>query len=183
MSDTRFTKIAFPLADVYGLLEPGPVILLTTCHQGRSNVMTLSWLTMLEFEPPLVGCVVSNRDHSFAALEATGECAINIPTAELAQAVVGCGNTSGADTDKFATFGLTRQPASQIQAPLLAECFASLECRVVDSTLVPRYGFFVLEVLEAWRDPALEDHPTLHHRGHGAFMLAGETIHLPSKMK
>lgn len=68
--------------------------------------MTLSWLTLLEFEPPLVGCVISKRDHSFAAVAASGECVINIPTLELADAVVGCGNASGTDTDKFATFGM-----------------------------------------------------------------------------
>ena len=86
-----------------------------------------------------------------------------------------------------AVFQQVLLPANQIHIAQqhldLAPDQQGLECRVVDSTLVPRYGFFVLEVLEAWRDPTLEDHPTLHHRGHGAFMLAGETIHLPSKMK
>ncbi len=183
MSTTPGNTIPYPLAEVYGLLEPGPVVLLSTRHHGRPNVMTLSWLTMLEFEPPLVGCVISKRDHSFAAVEASGECVINIPTLELADAVVGCGNTSGTDTDKFATFGLTPLPASQVQAPLIAECFANLECRVVDPSMVSRYGLFVLEVVRAWIKPGIKNHPTLHHRGHGAFMLAGETISLPSKMK
>ncbi len=45
--------------------------------------MTLSWHTMMEFEPPLVGCVVSDRYHSFRALKATRECVINIPTVEI----------------------------------------------------------------------------------------------------
>ena len=43
----------FPLSKVYQLLEPGPVVLLTTAHKGASNVMTMSWHTMLDFEPPL----------------------------------------------------------------------------------------------------------------------------------
>ncbi len=176
-------KIIFPLSDVYGLLEPGPVVLLTTVHNGKPNVMTLSWLTMLEFEPPLIGCVISNRNYSFDAVKATGECAINIPTAEISAAVVGCGNTSGRDTDKFANFGLTPQPAAHIQPPLIKECFASLECKVADTDWVPRYGFFVLEVLKAWIDPQIKNQPTMHHRGAGTFMLAGETITLPSKMK
>ena len=145
--------------------------------------MTLSWLTLLEFEPPLVGCVISKRDHSFAAVATSSECVINIPSPELADAVVGCGNTSGTDTDKFATFGLTPLPASQVQAPLIAECFAKLECRVGDPSMVSRYGLFVLEVVRAWIQPDVKNHPTLHHRGHGAFMRAGETIALPSKMK
>ena len=48
------------LNKVYQLLEPGPVVLLSTAHHDRANVMTMSWHMMVEFEPPLVACVVSN---------------------------------------------------------------------------------------------------------------------------
>jgi flavin reductase (DIM6/NTAB) family NADH-FMN oxidoreductase RutF len=177
------TKRSFPLSKVYGLLEPGPVVLLTTAHKGKANVMTMSWHTMMEFEPPLVGCVVSGRDFSFDALRLTRQCVLNIPIAEHAAMVVGCGNTSGRRVDKFKTFGLTPLPAALVEAPLIAECYANLECRVVDTRLVNRYNFFVLEVLKAWIDPACKDPRTLHHRGRGVFMVAGETIKLPSKMK
>lgn len=177
------SKRQFPLAAVYGLLEPGPVLLLTTARKGKANVMTLSWQTMMEFEPPLVGCVLGPADFSFQALKATRQCALNIPTVELAAQVVGCGNTSGRDTDKFKEFGLTPVAAEAVAAPLIAECFANLECRVIDTRLVNRYGFFVLEVVKAWHDPDRKDPRTLHHRGNGLFMVAGETIRLPSKMK
>lgn len=176
-------KQAFPLADVYGLLEPGPVLLLTTAQRGKANVMAMSWHTMLEFEPPLVGCVVSTGDFSFTALKATRQCVLNIPGVELASQVVGCGNSSGRDSDKFATFGLTPVPAEQVAAPLIAECFANLECRVVDTRLVNRYNFFVLEVVKAWHATGNHERPTIHHRGNGVFMVAGETLKLPSKMK
>lgn len=173
----------YPLSKVYGLLEPGPVVLLTTAHKGRANVMTMSWHTMIDFEPPLVGCIVSNLDYSFEALSKTGECVINIPTFELAKQVVAVGNVSGRRIDKFAKVGLTPLPASQVAAPLVDECYANLECRVIDRRLMNRYNFFVLEVLAAWIDPAQKLPRTLHHRGHGAFMVAGETIKLASKMK
>jgi flavin reductase (DIM6/NTAB) family NADH-FMN oxidoreductase RutF len=176
-------KRAYPLAKVYGLLEPGPVLLLTTAQKDKSNVMTLSWHTMMEFEPPLVGCVVSGRDFSFEALRATRQCVLNIPTRELAAQVVGCGNTSGRRVDKFKRFGLTQVPASLVKAPLIDECYANLECRVADTRWVNRYNFFVLEVLKGWRDPACKDPRTLHHRGWGTFMVAGETLKLRSKMK
>ncbi len=174
---------SFPLSKVYGLLEPGPVVLLSTAHKGKANVMTMSWHTMMEFEPPLVGCVVSSRDFSFAALKATRQCVLGIPTAELAQKVVDCGNTSGRAIDKFAALGLTPVAASQVDAPLIDECYANLECRVVDTRLLNRYNFFVLEVVKAWTDPACKIPRTLHHRGHGVFSVAGDTIKLPSKMK
>jgi len=174
---------SLPLSKVYGLLEPGPVVLLTTAHKGRANVMTMSWHTMMEFEPPLVGCIVSGRDFSFDGLAATRQCVLSIPTADLAEKVVGCGNTSGRRVDKFKEFGLTPVPAALVGAPLIAECYANLECRVADRRLVNRYNFFVLEVIKAWIDPARKDPRTLHHRGRGIFMVAGETIKLPSKMQ
>lgn len=176
-------KRSFPLSRVYRLLEPGPVVLLTTTHKGSPNVMPMSWHTMMEFEPPLVGCIVSGRNFSFAALKATRECVLNIPTAELATKVVGCGNSSGRRKDKFKAFGLTPSAGALVAAPLIAECYASLECKVVDTRLVNRYNFFVLEVIKAWMDSSRKQPRTLHHRGHGTFMVAGETIKLPSKMK
>ena len=177
------TKRVLPLAKVYGLLETGPVVLMTTMHKGKPNVMTMSWHTMMEFEPPLVGCVVSRNDFSHEALRKTRQCVLNIPTADLAAQVVTCGNTSGRDVDKFVASGLTTRPATLVAAPLIAECFANLECRVADTRLMNRYDFFVLEVLKAWTAPGQKNPRTLHHRGYGAFMVAGDTIKLPSRMR
>lgn len=182
-SHPKIVKRSFPLSRVYRLLEPGPVVMVTTARKGRPNVMTMSWHTMMEFEPPLVGCVISNRNFSFGILKATKECVINIPTVELAAKAVRVGNCSGRKTDKFAAFGLTPLPAARVAPPLVAECYANLECKVVDARMVEKYNFFVLEVLKAWIDPARKKPRTIHHLGMGAFMVAGRTIKLPSRMK
>jgi len=145
--------------------------------------MTMSWHTMMEFEPRLVGCVVSNRNFIFNSLKATKECVLNIPTVELAVKVVGCGNTSGRDIDKFKTFGFTPTPASQVRLPLIAECYANLECRVVDARMVAKYNFFTLEVIKAWIDPSRKQPRAIHHKERAVFMVAGKTIRLRSRMK
>ena len=176
-------KKPLPLSGVYRLLEPGPVTLLTTRGANGANIMTMSWHTMMEFEPPLIGCIISNRDFSYEALRKTGECVLNIPTVELSRAVAGCGNTSGRNTDKFSKFGLTPVPASVVKAPLIDECYASLECKVVDKSRVEKYGLFVLEVVKAWRAPMKRYPKTLHHAGQGLFFVAGKTIRLASKAK
>lgn len=172
-------KKSFPLSKVYSLLEPGPVVMVTTARRGRANVMTMAWHTMMEFTPPLVGAVISGNNYSFDALVATKECVINIPTADMAKTVVKVGSVTGAKLDKFAKFGLTPVPAAKVQAPLIDECYANLECRVADSRLVNKYNFFVLEVVKAWIDPAKKDPRTLHHRGRGLFAIDGETVKLP----
>jgi flavin reductase (DIM6/NTAB) family NADH-FMN oxidoreductase RutF len=172
-----------PLGQVYGLLEPGPVVLLTTAQKGRANAMAMSWHTMLEFEPPLLACVVSDRNATHGVLRRTREAVIAIPTVDIARQAVRFGNASGRKVDKFAAFGLTPLPASQVAAPLVAECYANLECRVVDTRMVARYGLFVLEVVAAWIDRSRRDPRTLHHRGRGRFWVAGATIRLPSRAK
>jgi flavin reductase (DIM6/NTAB) family NADH-FMN oxidoreductase RutF len=177
MSARRLRSL--PLAKVYRLIEPGPVVLMTTVRAGRANVMPMTWHTMLEFEPPLIGCVISERNFSHATLKATRQYVLAIPTVELAKQVVRCGNCSGRDTDKSALTGLSALPAKTVAAPLIAECHANLECRVADTA---RYGMVVLEVLQAWVDAACKNPRTLHHRGYGSFMVAGETIRLPSRM-
>ena len=176
-------KKSFPLSEVYRLLEPGPVVLVTTASKGRANIMAQSWHTMLEFEPPLVACVISNRNFSFDILKATQECVINIPTLALARKVVGCGNCSGRKVDKFEKFALTPVAASCVKAPLIDECYANLECKLADTKMVAKYNLFILEVVKAWSDPAQKNPQTIHHRGRGTFMVAGEVMRLPSRMK
>jgi len=171
-----------PLAKVYQFLEPGPVVLLTTARRGAANVMTMSWHMMVDFEPPLVACVVSNANMSFAALRTARECVIAIPALGLADKVVEVGNCSGRDVDKFDKFGLTRLAGKHIAAPLIAQCFANLECKVVDMRLVNKYNLFVLEVLGAWRDTKQKDPKTIHHCGYGTFVVDGKTIALKSRM-
>ena len=169
------------LSKVYQLLEPGPVVLLTTARKGRANIMTMSWHMMVEFEPPLVACVVSNANFSFAALRETKQCVIAVPAQELAPKVVGIGNCSGQDVDKFKKFGLTPVPAERVAPPLVAECFANLECRVVETRLASKFNIFILEVLKAWIDPVQKNPKTIHHRGYGRFAIDGEMIRLKSK--
>jgi flavin reductase (DIM6/NTAB) family NADH-FMN oxidoreductase RutF len=170
------------LSKVYQLLEPGPVVLLTTSHKGRANVMTISWLTMVEFQPPLIACVVSNANHSFVALRATKECVIGVPAVELAPKIIGVGNCSGRDVDKFKKFRLTPALAARVAPPLVAECFANLECRVVDTHLVNRFNLFILEVVKAWCDPSRKNPKTIHHHGNGRFAVDGPMIKLKSRM-
>lgn len=172
---------ALPLGKVYQLIEPGPVVLFATAHKGRANVMTMSWHMMIDFEPPLIGCVVSSANYSFAALDATSECVIAIPSRELVSKVVKIGNSSGRDIDKFSTFNLTRVPAHCVEAPLVGECFANLECRVADRALVRKYNLFVLGVVKAWIDPSRKNPKTIHHRGYGKFAIDGQIVRLRSR--
>jgi flavin reductase (DIM6/NTAB) family NADH-FMN oxidoreductase RutF len=74
-------------------------------------------------------------------------------------------------------------PAESVAAPLIAECFANIECNVVDKGMVNRYNLFILEVVKAWIDPAQKNPKTIHHQGYGRFAVDGPIINLKSKMR
>jgi flavin reductase (DIM6/NTAB) family NADH-FMN oxidoreductase RutF len=171
----------YPLSKAFQLIEPGPVVLLTTARKGKANVMTLSWHMPIEFSPQ-IACVVSPCDYSFVALRATKECVIAIPTVDLLDKVVDIGNCSGKDVDKFERFGLTPRPAERVQAPLVAECLANLECRVIDTRMVNKYSIFILQGLKAWIDAKRKERRTFHANGDGTFVVDGRTLDRKSRM-
>lgn len=157
-------------------LEPGPIVLVSSFWQGKTNIMTLGWHTVLEFTPSLIGCLISSGNHSFAMIRDSGECVINLPTTAITDTVVGIGNTSGADIDKFSHFGLTAAPAQQVKAPLIRECHANFECRLYDDVLIERYNFFIFEIVKAYAAPSPKHPETLHYTGDGVFMVSGKII-------
>ena len=171
------------LSKVYGFIEPGPVVLVSTCRRGVPNLMPMSWHRMVEFEPPQIACVLSDRNDSYDTIRATRECVMAIPSVEIAEQVVACGNWSGRDVDKFAAFGLTPLKAATVRAPLVAECHVNLECRLLDGGADPRYGILVREVQQAWLDRSRKNPRTIHHLGTGNFMVAGRRMHVASRMR
>ncbi len=172
----------FPLSRVFTLIEPSPVVILTTAKNGRTNIMTMSWLMPVEFEPALIACVVSPADYSYAALRSTKECVIAIPAVDLISKVIDIGNCSGKDENKFDVFGLTPLPAKIVSAPLVSECLYNIECKVADTSMVNKYAIFILKAVKAWKDPHRKEKRTFHANGDGTFVVDGKTMNLKKKM-
>jgi flavin reductase (DIM6/NTAB) family NADH-FMN oxidoreductase RutF len=169
-------KSPFPVSQVRRYLEPGPVVLVSSRFRDETDIMTMGWHTVMELTPSLIGCIIAAGAHSHALIRQSRECVINLPTTALADTVVGIGNTTGGEVDKFAAFGLTADKAKAVAAPLIRECHANFECRLYDDALVETYNFFIFEVVEA-HVAASPKHPeTLHYLGGGQFMTAGKII-------
>ena len=161
------------LGKAFTLIEPGPVVLLTTRDGERNNIMTLSWTMVVDFTPRFA-ITTGAWNYSFRALERTRECVIAIPTVNQLDLVVGIGTCSGADTDKFAKFGLTPVPGKVVQAPLIRECLANIECRVID--IVRKHDIVVLEGVAAHVAAARRGRRTLHAVGDGTFVVDGSRM-------
>jgi len=169
-----------PIEKAFMLIEPGPVVLVTTADGGKRNIMTISWHMVVDFTP-VFAMTTGAWNYSFAALMKTKECVLAIPTVDLSEKVVGIGSCSGSDTDKFAKFGLTAVKGKSVDAPLIAECLGNIECRVVDYVENP--GIVILRGVNAWIDPDRKERRAIHANGDGTFAADGGVISHRELMK
>ncbi len=161
------------MSKAFTLIEPGPVVLVATNDDKKDNIMTISWTMVMDFTP-IFAITTGPWNYSYAALQKSRECVIAVPTVDLIDQVIGVGTCSGADTDKFARFGLTPLKALHVRAPLIKECLANIECRVVD--IVTNHNIVVLEGIAAYFDSSRGEKRTLHAVGDGTFIVDGRKI-------
>ncbi|MBS1129149.1 MAG: hypothetical protein H6R16_151 [Proteobacteria bacterium] len=164
---------ALNLSKAFTLIESGPVVLITTHDVKKNNIMTISWTMVMDFTP-VFAITTGEWNYSFAALRKHRECVIAIPTVDLLDTVVGIGTCSGADTDKFARFQLTPVQASLVRPPLIKECLANIECKVID--IVEKHNIIVLEGVAAYIDSERKEKRTVHAVGDGTFIVDGRKI-------
>jgi flavin reductase (DIM6/NTAB) family NADH-FMN oxidoreductase RutF len=176
----NYAKKNFPVTKVRRFLEPGPVVLVSSEYKGERDIMTMGWHMMME--ESLVGCFIWDQNHSRELIRRSRQCVINVPTADLVGAVIGVGNTHG-PRDKFAENGLTPANATKVDAPLIEECYANFECKLIDSSLIRRYSLFVFQVVKAHVATSPKYPRTLHYRGDGVFMVSGPSVSYRRRFK
>jgi flavin reductase (DIM6/NTAB) family NADH-FMN oxidoreductase RutF len=161
------------ISQAFTLMEPGPVVLVTTNDGKKNNIMTISWTMVVDFTPKFA-ITTGPWNYSFAALQKSKECVISIPTVDLIDKVVGVGTCSGADTDKFEKFGLTPMKGKHVRSPLIKECLANIECKVID--IVKKHNIVVLEGVAAYINPSRKEKRTVHAVGDGTFVVDGRKL-------
>lgn len=169
----------YPLQKVFTLLEPGPVLLVTTADGRKKNIMTISWSFAMSFSP-VFGIVTGPWNHSFETLMKTRQCTVAVPGADLLEKVVGIGMCSGTDTDKFKKFTLSAKKAKEVSSPLIGECLFNMECKLED--YVEEHGILILSCVRAWENTTRTERRTLHAVGDGTFVADGEKFDLHEKM-
>jgi len=161
------------ISKAFTLMESGPVVLVTTHDGNKNNVMTISWTMVVDFTP-IFAMTTGPWNYSFTALQKTKKCVISIPTVDMLDKVVGVGTCSGADTDKFEKFALTPVKGKRVRAPLIKECLANIECKVVD--IVKKHNVVVLEGVAAYFDGSRKEKRTVHAVGDGTFIVDGSKL-------
>ena len=174
--NTRYTleeMKKLPLHKAFTLIEPGPVVLVTTAHGGKQNIMTISWTMVMDFSPRFA-FYTGSWNYSYQALTKTKECVIAIPAVDLSKKTVQIGSCSGNEIDKFRKFKLTPIKAENVAAPLIKECYANIECRIVDH--IKQHNIFILDAITAWVDGKRTEKRCFHAVGDGTFIVDGERI-------
>ena len=167
------------ISKAFTLMESGPVVLVTTSDGKKNNIMTISWTMVMDFTP-IFAITTGPWNYSFAALQKSKECVISIPTVDMIDKIVGVGTCSGADTDKFEKFKLTPMKGKHVQAPLIKECLANIECKVID--IVKKHNIVVLEGIAAYFDNARKEKRTVHAVGDGTFIVDGRKLNRKKMM-
>jgi flavin reductase (DIM6/NTAB) family NADH-FMN oxidoreductase RutF len=136
-------KVPVPLERSLYLLHPYTASLVTsTDKKGKTNVMTVAWIIPVSVNPPMLAMSIRPERHSHSLIAESREFVVNIPSFQMARKVLICGRMSGRDHDKFKEARLTTGKATKLQPPIIEQCTAHIECKVVrmintgDHTLV-----------------------------------------------
>ncbi len=152
-------KIEVPNTKAYRLIYPRLVVLVSCIDPAtkKPNIITIAWATPLSMNPPLAGILVAPRRYSHELISSAREFVINIPTVEILDKANKCGRFSGRRHDKFSEFGLTAKPAKIVKSPVIDECVAHLECKLVDQLTTGDHTLFIGEVVAAYADEGAFD--------------------------
>lgn len=136
---------------------PSPVILVTCIDKkGKPNIITIGMYMPISFNPPLLAIGVSPKRYSHKLIEESGEFTVNIPSKKLVREVIYCGTYSGRNVDKFKETNLTPIQANKIKVPLIKECIAHFECKVVGKHKAGDHTIFIGEVVSVSLNENLE---------------------------
>jgi flavin reductase (DIM6/NTAB) family NADH-FMN oxidoreductase RutF len=166
------------------LLCPVPPALVTCSDGERDNVLTVAWTGIVNTVPPKTYISVRPSRHSYKIIKESGVFAINLTTRALVRSADCCGVYTGAKVDKFAKCSLTRERASEIDCPIIAQSPLSLECRVTDIIPLGSHDMFLADIVAVDVDESLvDDKGKLHLEraqlaayAHGDYFALGEKI-------
>ena len=165
------------------LVEPGCVVLVTSGSMDHPNVMTFSWQTPVNnADPCLIVLAISHVRYSYELIKQNRELVINVPGAELLEQTHFAGRVTGKGIDKFAEAGLTPVAAEMVEPPLVEECAAHLECRVVETFEMKSHDLLVCEVVRAVAEADFFDGKWIPEKFHTLHYLGANKYGLMTRM-
>jgi flavin reductase (DIM6/NTAB) family NADH-FMN oxidoreductase RutF len=165
--------IDVPLDSFSRILHPYNTVLITASSKGKTNVMAVAWIVPVSINPPILAMSIKAERYTYKLIDESGFFTVNIPSFENEKEVLICGRKSGRDVDKFKLAKFTTEPGRCIDAPIIKECVAHIECRVSNTFKLGDHILVVGEVCVAYAGREVFDkmykldkhHPLLHLGG------------------
>ena len=135
------------------LTSPNPVTLVCTLKpDGGTNLATVSWWTYLSFNPNMIAYAMAQTSYSGEMVRENQKVILTIPGTEIADAVMGCGSTTGRDTDKASKFGieLAKIEGSDIKVPLHSR--VAIQCSLKEYHKVGDHYLYICDVEQVYGD-------------------------------
>lgn len=139
------------------LMSPLPPTMVTVGDMEKANIITIGWTGITNTIPPKTYISVRPTRHSYNMIKESGEFVINLTPTSLVKAADYCGIYTGAKVDKFFKCNLTKEEATEVKAPLIAECPLALECKVTDVIPLGSHDMFMADIVAVDVDESLLD--------------------------
>ena len=166
------------------LTAPVPPAMVSCGSMEKSNIITVAWTGITNTVPPKTYISVRPSRYSYNLIKESGEFVINLTTSELIKRADYCGIYTGAKVDKFAKCGFSKEEASEVSCPIIAESPLSLECKVTDIIELGSHHMFRADIVAVDVDESLVDSKgklNLERAGLAAF-AHGEYFELGKKI-
>lgn len=167
------------LEKAFTYLESGAVLLVTSGDGKKDNVMTISWQMVLDFTPRFAICT-GGWNESFDTILRTKQCTLCVPAVDMIKKAVGIGTVHASECDKFKHFHLKKQKPAKVKAPLIADCLAAVECRLVD--YVKKHDLLILKGVQLWENLLKKERRVIHANGDGTFFSDGKFYNFRKEM-
>lgn len=142
-------KINLPKAT--RLTSPNPVsVVCTKKPDGGTNLATVSWWTYLSFHPGMIAFAMAKTSYSGEMVRANKKVIVTIPGADMAEAVMGCGSTTGRDTDKAEKFGIELVDVEGSSIKIPSHSKAALQCRLKEYHEVGDHYLYICDVEQVY---------------------------------
>ncbi|MCI8314195.1 MAG: flavin reductase family protein [Lachnospiraceae bacterium] len=139
------------------LTSPNPVSIVCTMKpDGSTNLATVSWWTYLSFNPNMIAYAMAKTSYSGEMVRDTHKVILTIPGVEIADAVMGCGSTTGRNTDKAEKFNidLTEIEGSSIKIPVHSR--VAIQCSLKEFYEVGDHYLYICNVEQVYGNEAEE---------------------------
>jgi len=129
-----------------------PCLITSLDRDGKPNIMPAAWNSPVSHTPPLYAVAISPKRHSHGSVSQLGEFVVNFVSYDYAKDMDFCGRVSGRDVLKFEKSRFTQVRAQVVKPPLIAESYASLECRTIDQREYGDHTWFVGKIVAVTHD-------------------------------